>query len=70
MSATIGTRQPRARSSATMLLRLAASFTVGAVMRTIWQPTATSSSVCFTHSAVSIVSQVIMDCITTGWRRR
>ena len=23
--------------------------------------------VCLTHSAVSIVSQVIMDCITTGW---
>ena len=36
-------------------------------MRTIWQPTATRSSVCFTHSAVSIVSQVIMDCTTTGW---
>ena len=29
-----------------MFCRLAASFTVGAVMRTIWQPTATSSSVC------------------------
>ena len=36
-------------------------------MRTIWQPTATSSSDCFTHSAVSMVSQVIMDCTTTGW---
>ena len=34
MSATIGTRQPRARNSATMFLRLAASLTVGAVMRT------------------------------------
>ena len=32
-------------------------------MRTIWQPTATSSSVCFTLAAVSIVSHVIMDCI-------
>ena len=66
MSATMGTRQPRARSSATMFFRFAASFTVGAVMRTIWQPTATSSSVCFTHSAVSIVSQVSMDWRTTG----
>ena len=36
-------------SSATMFCRFAASFTVGAVMRTIWQPTATSSSVCFTR---------------------
>jgi hypothetical protein len=49
-----------------MFRRLAASFTVGAVMRTIWQPTATSSSVCLTDSAVSIVSQVIMDWTTTG----
>ena len=49
-----------------MFFRLAASLTVGAVMRTIWQPTATSSSDCLTHSAVSIVSQVSMDCLTTG----
>ena len=68
MSATMGTRQPRARSAATMFSRLAASLTVGAVMRTIWQPTATKSSVCRTHSAVSMVSQVSMDCTTTGWR--
>jgi len=67
MSATIGTKQPRARSSATMFLRLAASLTVGAVMRTIWQPTSTSSSVWRTQAAVSIVSQVSMDCITMGW---
>jgi hypothetical protein len=50
-----------------MFCKFAASFTVGAVMRTSWQPTATSSSVCFTDSAVSIVSQVSMDCFTTGW---
>src|SRR5881275_1043737 len=29
-----------------MFCKFAASFTVGAVMRTIWQPTPTSSSVC------------------------
>src|ERR1039458_9683649 len=69
MSATIGTWQPRACSSLTMLFRLAASLTVGAVMRTIWQPTATSSRVCFTHSAVSIVSQVIINCTTMGGTR-
>ncbi len=50
-----------------MFCKLAASFTVGAVMRTIWQPTSTRSSVCCTQAAVSIVSQVSMDCTTTGW---
>ena len=34
MSATIGTKQPRWRSSATITPKFAASFTVGAVMRT------------------------------------
>ena len=50
-----------------MFCKFAASFTVGAVMRTSWQPTATRSSVCFTLSAVSIVSHVSMDWFTTGW---
>ena len=63
----MGTLQPRDRNSATMFFRFAASFTVGAVMRTIWQPTATRSSVCWTLAAVSMVSQVIIDCTTTGW---
>ena len=44
-----------------MCSRLAASFTVGAVMRTISQPTSASSSVCWIDAAVSIVSQVIID---------
>ena len=30
------------------------------------RPAAASSSDCFTHSSVSIVSQVIIDCLTTG----
>jgi hypothetical protein len=50
-----------------MCWRLAASLTVGAVMRTTWQPTATRSRVCWTLAAVSMVSQVIMDWRTTGW---
>ena len=50
-----------------MVLRLAASLTVGAVIRTNWQPTATNSRVCRTHSAVSMVSQVSIDWTTTGW---
>jgi hypothetical protein len=58
--------QPRCAQFGDDGSRFAASFTVGAVMRTIWQPTATRSSVCFTLAAVSIVSQVIMDCMTTG----
>jgi hypothetical protein len=37
MSATIGTWHPRSRKPATMCWRFAASFTVGAVMRTISQ---------------------------------
>ncbi len=49
-----------------MFSRLAASLTVGAVMRTISQPTATSSSVCSMHLAVSIVSQVIIDWTRIG----
>ena len=67
MSATIGTSHPRARSPATMCCKFAASFTVGAVMRTISQPTATRSSVCWMDASVSIVSQVIMDCTRTGF---
>ena len=66
MSATIGTSQPRARRPATMNCRFAASFTVGAVMRTISQPTAARSIVCLMDASVSIVSQVIMDCTRTG----
>ena len=50
-----------------MFRRLAASLTVGAVIRTIWQPTLTRSSVCFTEAAVSIVSQVIMLWTTIGF---
>ena len=56
----------RAQASGDMLCRFAASFTVGAVMRTISQPTATRSSVCPMDAAVSIVSQVIIDCTRIG----
>ena len=66
MSATIGTLHPRARSPATMCWRFAASFTVGAVMRTISHPTAARSSVCWMLAAVSMVSQVIIDCTRMG----
>ena len=67
MSATIGTSQPAASSSFLMFFRLAASFTVGAVMRTIWHPTLTRSRVCLTEAAVSMVSQVIMLWTTMGF---
>ena len=40
---------PRARSPAAIFSRFAASLTVGAVIRTISQPTATRSSVCATR---------------------
>ena len=42
------------------VLQVRRVLTVGAVIRTIWQPTATRSSVCCTLVFVSIVSQVIM----------
>ena len=67
MSATIGTSQPRARKSATICCKLAASFTVGAVIRTISQPTCASSMVCEMEASVSIVSQVIMDWTLMGF---
>ncbi len=66
MSATIGTWQPRARNPATICCRLAASFTVGAVIRTISQPTSASSIVCRMLASVSMVSQVIIDCTRIG----
>ena len=62
----MGTSQPRARSPATMCSKFAASFTVGAVIRTISQPTSTSASVCSRQAAVSIVSQVSMDWTRIG----
>ena len=67
MSATMGTSPPAARSSFLIFWRLAASLTVGAVIRTSWHPTFTRSSVCFTEAAVSIVSQVIMLWTTIGF---
>ena len=50
-----------------MCSRFAASFTVGAVMRTISQPTAASSIVCAIDASVSIVSQVIIDWTRIGF---
>ena len=67
MSATIGTSQPFSKSPALMCCKFAASFTVGAVMRTISQPTATRSSVCWIDAALSIVSQVIIDWTRIGF---
>ena len=66
MSATIGTSQPRSRNPRTMCSKFAASFTVGAVMRTISQPASANSIVCAIDAAVSIVSQVIIDWTRIG----
>ena len=49
--------------------RLRASLTVGAVIRTISQPTAARSIVCWMLASVSIVSQVIIDWTRMGCRR-
>src|SRR5579862_1191287 len=66
MSATMGTSHPLARRASLMNCRFFASFTVGAVMRTISQPTAARSSVCWTHAAVSMVSHVSIDWTRIG----
>jgi hypothetical protein len=49
-----------------MFRRLAASFTVGAVMRTISHPTSAKRRVWATQAAVSIVSLVIIDWTRIG----
>src|SRR5437764_2025647 len=66
MSATIGTSHLRSCSPRTICCKLAASFTVGAVMRTISQPTSANSIVCAMEASVSIVSQVIIDWTRIG----
>jgi hypothetical protein len=66
MSATSGTVHPTALSPDRMFRRLAASFTVGAVILTISHPTSTKRRVSFTQASVSIVSLVIMDWTRTG----
>src|SRR6266513_5033141 len=66
ISATIGTSQPRSRKPFTILSRLRESFTVGAVMRTISQPTFANSIVCWIDISVSIVSHVIIDWTRIG----
>src|SRR5207245_8108974 len=65
-SATIGTLQLRSRKPLTMFSRLRESFTVGAVIRTISQPTFANSIVCWIDISVSIVSQVIIDWTRIG----
>ncbi len=50
------------------VFEIAASFTVGAVMRTISQPTVASSIVCAIDASVSIVSHVIIDWTRIGFR--
>ena len=67
MSATMGMSLPRAARPCLMNSRLRASLTVGAVMRTISQPTAAKSSVCWMLASVSIVSQVIIDWTRIGF---
>src|SRR2546422_5657896 len=67
MSATIGTSQPRWRNPLTICCKLAASFTVGAVILTISQPTFASSMVCAIEASVSIVSHVIIDWTRIGF---
>ena len=67
ISATIGTSHPAAFSSFLIFSKLAASFTVGAVILTISHPTLTKSSVCLTDAAVSIVSHVIILCRRMGF---
>src|SRR5205823_4316196 len=54
MSATIGTLQPCSRNPFTIFSRLRASFTAGAVIRTISQPTFANSIVCWIDISVSI----------------
>ena len=66
MSATSGTPQPAARNSAPMPSRFLASFTVGAVIRTISQPAFANPSDSATHAAVSIVSLVSIDWMRSG----
>src|SRR5207253_5537050 len=66
MSATIGTLQPRSRNPFAIFSRLRASFTAGAVIRTISQPTFANSIVCWIDISVSIVSQVIIDWTRIG----
>ena len=57
----------RSRKPFTMCSRLRASFTVGAVIRTISQPTAANSIVCWMDISVSIVSHVIIDWTRIGF---
>src|SRR5258707_3483100 len=67
ISATIGTSQPRASKPSLIGFRFLPSFAVGAVIRTISQPTATRSSVCWIQASVSIVSQVNIDWTRIGF---
>ena len=67
MSATSGTSQPVSKRAARMCSKLQASFTVGAVTRTISQPALTRPRVSRTHASVSIVSLVSIDWTRIGF---
>jgi len=67
MSATSGmSRKPAASKPARIAFSAWASFTPGAVTRTIWQPTSARRIDCATVAATSWVGVVHMLCTTTG----
>jgi hypothetical protein len=68
MSATSGTwANPAALNCARISFRAFAAATLGAVMRTISQPTSARAIDCFTVAATSCVSLVVIDCSRMGW---
>jgi hypothetical protein len=68
MSATSGMwPKPAAVNCARIAWRHFAAATLGAVMRTISQPTSARAMDCFTVAAMSWVSLVVIDWMRTGW---
>jgi hypothetical protein len=69
MSATSGIcPKPAAVNCVRMSFRHLAAATLGAVMRTISQPTSASAIDCLTVAATSCVSLVVIDWMRMGWR--
>ena len=67
MSATSGTwPKPAAENCSRMSLRHWAAGTLGAVIRTISQPTSASAMLCLTVALMSCVSLVVIDCRRIG----
>ena len=68
MSATSGTRTPRAASAAPDLgQRVGVGRWSGTVTRTISQPASTSRTICSTVASMSVVAGVVIDCTRIGW---